>query len=494
MHAVAQYKQKIVDDIVKLTREYPIIGIVNMEDLPAPQLQAMRSELRGKIDLYMTKKRFMKIALDKIKDEKKGIEEFETFFEGMPALIFTKENPFKLSKILKKSRTKAPAKGGQIAPDDITIKKGPTPFAPGPIISELSSAGLKVGVENGKVAVKEDTIIVKKGEKIKPNVAEILTRLDIKPMEVGLGLIATYEDGIIYKKDILEVDEVEFNNRVNLAATSSFNLAFYITYITKENITLLLSKAFRDAKAIGVSQLILDKDIVEDLMSNAERSMLSLKSEANIETPKKEEIKTEDKKIEAPKKEEIIQKEKQVLKEEKKIIEEEKKLEQEKPSEVPVEKEVQQEVKKVEEIKLEKERIEKEKELERVEKQKQEVKPKPQIPESTSEIKKEVPTPEPKPQPEVKPIPVTKKESPNTDEKVKQIVENTKKFVNKEEKTAADLIEDIKKEEIQEQKKDSSKVPSAHDLSKQKTKEINDHKEVEDLTKELLKKGTLRKK
>ena len=209
--AIAEYKKKIVNDIVKLAKDYSIIGLVNMEDLPAPQLQAMKKELRGKMNLFMTKKRLMRIALDKIKNERKGAEELEKYFEGMPALLFTNESPFKLSKLLQKSKSKAPAKAGQTAPDDITINKGPTPFAPGPIISELSSVGLKVGVEGGKVAVKEDTVIVKKGEKIKPKVAEILTRLDIKPMEVGLGLVAAYEDGIIYQKDILKIDEAEFN-------------------------------------------------------------------------------------------------------------------------------------------------------------------------------------------------------------------------------------------------------------------------------------------
>ena len=166
MAGVAEYKKKYVQDMSKLIRQYPIVGLVNMEGLPAPQLQTMRSELRGKMELYMTKKRLMRIALEKIKNEKNGIEELEKHFEGMPAFIFTNENPFKLSRTLQKSKTKAPARAGQTAPSDITISKGPTPFAPGPVISELSNAGLKVGVENGKVAVKEDTVIVKKGEKI----------------------------------------------------------------------------------------------------------------------------------------------------------------------------------------------------------------------------------------------------------------------------------------------------------------------------------------
>ena len=472
MANVAEYKKKIVNDIVKLTRDYPIMGVVNMEDLPAPQLQAMRSELRGKIDLFMTKKRFMKIALDKIKNEKKGIETLAEKFEGMPALIFTKENPFKLSKILQKSKSKAPAKAGQIAPEDITINKGPTPFAPGPIISELSGVGLKVGVEGGKVAVKEDTVIVKKGDKIKPKVAEILTRLDIKPMEVGLDLVAAYENGIIYLKDILKIDEAAFNQKINLAALQAFNLAFNVTYTTKDNINLLVSKAFNDAKAIGISQKILDKGIIEELLGNAERSMLSLKNEANIRVVKREEKITDEKPAtqeeEKPQevKEEVKEEVKPEIKkeetkvEEKKIIEEEKKLGKEKPGEVPRGREVQEAVKK--------------------EEQKEEIKPEPKI--EKQEIKE-----------------------PDTDIKVKQMVEKTKKFIEGTEETAADIIDDVKKEEAQEKKekeieeqKKEEKVPSAHDLKEQKeakeeNKEDKDRKEVEELTKELLKKGTLRK-
>src|SRR3989338_3340595 len=190
MAHVAEYKKKIVENIVSLAREYPIIGAVNMENLPAPQLQAIRVQLRGKVDLVMTKKRLMKIALEQLKNEKKGIEKMAEYLIGMPALIFTKENPFKLSRMLQKGKISAPAKAGQTAPKDIYVNKGPTPFAPGPIIGELGMIGIKTSVEAGKVAVKEDSLVVKKGEKIKPKAAEVLTRLGIEPMEAGLDLIA----------------------------------------------------------------------------------------------------------------------------------------------------------------------------------------------------------------------------------------------------------------------------------------------------------------
>ena len=259
---VAEYKKKIVGNLVNLISKNPIVGVVNMENLPAPQLQKMRAQLRGKFYITMTKRRLIKLAFEKSKSKTKGIEELESHLGGMPALIFTKENPFKLSKTLQKSKSPAPAKAGQTAPRDIVVNKGATPFAPGPIIGELAVAGIKSGVEGGKVAIKEDTVVVKAGEKIKPKVAEILTRLGVEPMEVGLDLVAVLENGLIYKRDILSIDESEYINRLSNASRWAFNLANFVSYPTKETIKLLIGKAFNDAKSLGIAQEIFDKVII----------------------------------------------------------------------------------------------------------------------------------------------------------------------------------------------------------------------------------------
>ncbi len=280
---VAEYKKEIVKELARLMTEYPIIGVVNMENLPAPQLQKLRAQLRGKFVLTMTKRRLIKLAIEQAKAKKKGVEQLEAHLGGMPALIFTKENPFKLSKTLQKNKSPAPAKAGQTAPRDIVVNKGPTPFAPGPIIGELALAGIKAGVEAGKVAIKEDMVVAKAGEKIKPKVAEILTRLGVQPMEVGLDLVAVYEDGLIYGRDVLSIDEKEYLSRLSNAARWAFNLAVNSAYPTKATIKLLIGKAFNDAKALGVAQNIFDAEIIEILLGKAEIQMLSLKTTANIQ-------------------------------------------------------------------------------------------------------------------------------------------------------------------------------------------------------------------
>ena len=280
---VSEYKKEVVGNLVDLVKEYPIIGVVNMENLPAPQLQNMRAQLRKNAVLTMTKRRLIRIAFEQSKEEKKGIEKLNEFLGGMPALIFTKENPFRLSRTLNKSKSPAPAKAGQIAPNDIVIHKGPTPFAPGPFIAELSMAGIKSGVESGKIAVKEDTVVAKKGDKIKPKVAEILTRLQIHPMEVGLSLAAVYENGVIYTRDILSISDAEYADRLSNASRWAFNLAMYSHYPTKSTISYLLGNADKDAKALGVERKIFDKGIIEILIGKAHNQVKGLSSAANVQ-------------------------------------------------------------------------------------------------------------------------------------------------------------------------------------------------------------------
>lgn len=279
---IAQYKKDNVKTFEKLMLEYPIVGALNMENMPAPQLQRMRALLRDKVVLMMTKRRLINIIIDNVKDRKKGIEQLKEHLKGMPALIFTKENPFILYRTISKNKSPAPAKAGQIAPNDIIVKAGPTPFAPGPVIGELGAIGVKTGVEAGKVSIKQDSVVVKKGEPVKAAVASMLIRLGIEPMEVGLDLVAVYEDGMIYTKDVLSVDEEAFKKNITMAAGWAFNLAVEAGILNSETTEFMIQKAFRESKAVALEAGILAGGIVEDILSQAERQMIGLKAELNL--------------------------------------------------------------------------------------------------------------------------------------------------------------------------------------------------------------------
>ncbi|MEM4244933.1 MAG: 50S ribosomal protein L10 [Candidatus Nanoarchaeia archaeon] len=276
---IPKWKKDEVKEIKKLITEYPYFGIVDLENLPALQFQRMRINLEGKILVKVTKKRLIKIALNELKDSKPNMEGVLELMKGMVALIFTKESPFRLYSLLAKSKTKAPAKPGQTAPSNIIIPAGPTPFAPGPVISELASVGIKTSVQEGKLVVKEDVVVAKEGEKIKPKVAEILLRLGIEPMEVGLNLIAVYDNGIIYKKDVLAVDEEAYYMNIVKASAECIALSMHIGYVTKENLVMMITKAERESRSLAHAAKILTPETAVSMLASAEREMEKIKSQ-----------------------------------------------------------------------------------------------------------------------------------------------------------------------------------------------------------------------
>lgn len=267
---ISEFKKNEVEDIKRLIKEYPIIGLVNMENLPAKQLQRMKKQLRGIIVLKVTKKRLIKIALDELKESIPGLEEIEKNLSGMAALMFTKENPFKLYKLLSKNKSNAPAKPGQTAPHDLYLNAGPTPFAPGPVIGELGQLGIKTEVKEGKVAIKEDKLVVKNGEKITQKVADLLTKFGIEPMEISLNLVLAFENGVIFSKDVLSVDEKVYLNEIQKIHAQAMHLAIEIGYANKATISLLISKAYRSASGLADSLGIITNENIGRILSKAE--------------------------------------------------------------------------------------------------------------------------------------------------------------------------------------------------------------------------------
>ena len=202
MAHVAAWKKDMVSELVQDMREYPVVAIVDMEGIPGQQIQSMRAGLRAHAKLKMTKDKLILLALDEIAKEKPGIADLKDAVHGQCAVVTTDLDSFKLFKKLESTKTAAPAKEGQLAPYDIVVPKGPTPFGPGPIIGELQKIGIPAAIEAGKIAVKKDTTLVKAGEPIPGPVAAMLPKLEILPMIVGMDLRAAYEDGVIYKRDV----------------------------------------------------------------------------------------------------------------------------------------------------------------------------------------------------------------------------------------------------------------------------------------------------
>ena len=264
------------DKIRKLASEYDIIGVLDVEGLPAPQFQRIRASLNKTAKVLIVKKNLIELVLEELEKSSKGITELVSKMSGVVGLVFTNDNPFTLYKFVKKNKSSAPAKAGQIAPNEIIVPAGPTSFAPGPIIGELGALKIKAGINAGKVEIKADSPVAKEGDVITAELAGVLTRLGIEPMEVGLNIKAIYENGVLYGRDILDVDEDAILNDLKTEASNCFKLAVGLKYMTKDTVPMFLGEAGRDSLALGVGVAYPAAETIERLVSKANAQLVGV--------------------------------------------------------------------------------------------------------------------------------------------------------------------------------------------------------------------------
>ena len=281
MPHVAEWKKEEVKELKEMIEGHPVVGMVDLSDIPAPQLQKMRQSLRGSAKLKMSRKTLMDLALND--SGKTNVKVLVDHMDGQPALIFTEMNPFKLYKILEGSKTPAPARAGSIAIDDIVVPKGDTGFMPGPILGELQKIGIPAKIEKGKIVITEDKTIVAEGDVISRDVAGMLTRLDIYPLEVGINLKAAYEDETVYTSDILFIDEDKTLSDIQKAYTQALNLSVNAVVFNSVSTPVIISKAAGEALNLAFNAEVLTSKTTDLLLAKAYSQMLAVASEASAQ-------------------------------------------------------------------------------------------------------------------------------------------------------------------------------------------------------------------
>jgi large subunit ribosomal protein L10 len=282
-------KPKEVEELVSLMNKYNVIGIINLHGLPTRQLQQIKNSLNDIAITRVSKKTLIKRAIEKV--DKKGIEKLEEKIEGPCGLLLTNQNPFKLYKYIKQNKSFAAAKKGDLVNKDIVIKKGPLSLPPGPAITALQKLGLKTKVQDGKIHILSERVVLKKGEAVTEDHVNVFNMLKMEPMEIMLNLTCALEDGMLYEKDVLDIDETEYLNNIRDCVQKAINLSLNTGYLTKLTSPLAIQKAFNESKRLCLEANILEGDFIDELLLKAVREAKSLESKIPQMT---EEVKTEE--------------------------------------------------------------------------------------------------------------------------------------------------------------------------------------------------------
>ena len=251
----------------------PVTALVGLRGVPASALQKMRRDLRARgHPITVAPNSAIRHALERAAKKRPSLKPLLDQVEDQTALLAAESNPFSLYREFTSTRSPTPARGGEVAPKDIFVPAGTTSFKPGPIVGELQHAGFPAAIEKGKVVLKKDTIIVKAGQTISREVAGMLTRLDILPLEVGLDLRAVVDGETFYPPSVLAIDLDAQRDELFRAHRRALGLAVEIAYPTAATLPTLITKAHRRALMLAVESGYPTKESLPALLAKAIRS------------------------------------------------------------------------------------------------------------------------------------------------------------------------------------------------------------------------------
>jgi large subunit ribosomal protein L10 len=235
---ISESKKSTVKDLEKLMNSKTVM-VVSIKGLPSAQFQEIKKNIRANSKIRVAKKSLIDLALEESKDQ--ALKELVKYVDADCALLFSEQDAFLISGILSDSKTPAKAKAGQIPEEDIWAEEGGTDLLPGPDISALSAVGLKVKVENGKLAIQKRAIVCKKGEPISSERAAILSKLNIVPFKNGIEPVAAYSNGKVYAD--IKINKEEFMKDFLTKYARAFAFAVNVPWLNAQTLPFVLGKA-----------------------------------------------------------------------------------------------------------------------------------------------------------------------------------------------------------------------------------------------------------
>ena len=254
-----QKKVELYNDLQRLAKSYNVIALSKMTKVRSAQLMSIRKKFRNEIKIITIKNKVAQRSFEKIFNDVNGLEFLNKELEGQCALMFTNLNPFKLNLTFDKNKIFLPAKGGDIAPNELVVPAGNTGINPGPVLSEFKESKVPTKIDQGTIWVTKDTVVAKTGDVISQKLAALLSKLDIKPIEAGLE----------FNEKDLKINLDEHIQEIIKSFQNALALAVEAVYLNKESLPLILSKAKQHAISLSMESGYLSPDTTELVIAKA---------------------------------------------------------------------------------------------------------------------------------------------------------------------------------------------------------------------------------
>lgn len=274
-------KVNLYNTLQELAKSYSVIALSRMTKVRSAQLMAIRKKFKNDIKIIIIKNKVAQRAFEKIFKDVKGLELLNKELEGQCALMFTNLSPFKLNLTFDKNKIFMAAKGGDIAPNELVIPAGNTGINPGPVLSEFKQANVPTKIDQGTIWVSKDTVVAKPGDVISQELAALLSKLDVKPIEAGISINYAIAEGLEFKDKDLKIVVQDYIDELTKSFQEALALSVEAAYFTKESTPLLLVKAKQHGLSLAIEAGYLSPESVELVIAKANAVAASLSQRLN---------------------------------------------------------------------------------------------------------------------------------------------------------------------------------------------------------------------
>ena len=276
-------KTQMYQQLQELPKKYKVLSIIQMQKVRSTQILPLRKILKDDVEFVSIKDKIAKKAFAEM--DVPGIKEIVKELSGQCMLIFTNMSPFKLNVLLAKNKIMMNARSGDIASVDVVVPAKNTGIAPGPMLTEFKNAGIPTKIDQGTIWIAKDSTPVLKGEAISEQLAGILGKLDIKPVEAGISLYTALEDGIKYAEEEMVIDVEKVREQFGQAHKEAVSLSIEAAYITADNISQILGKAAQSARSVSVESGFMTDETKEQILQKADSQARAVAGQAKDYTP-----------------------------------------------------------------------------------------------------------------------------------------------------------------------------------------------------------------
>lgn len=254
-----QKKEIYTKNLVELLKQYNRILLVNIDNVGAYSIQKIRQVLRGKATLLFGKNTLIRKTIrDYVeKCEEAGnkdsarIEGLLPFIKGNVGMVFTNADLNETKEVVESFKQKAPAKVGQVAPNDVFVEPGPTGMEPTQT-SFLQALNIASKIVKGQVEISNRVHLVKQGDKVGQSEAALLDKLNIMPFSYRAEVRTVFDSGYVYPSSLLSLGVNDVMSTLIKGVQRIATVSLQIGFPSLASVPHLIANAYRNLISVSI--------------------------------------------------------------------------------------------------------------------------------------------------------------------------------------------------------------------------------------------------